>query len=74
LVANKKFGSVVVLKNNKLCSTSLKNVANKSRLVTTQDPTLTSALSMGICFGNAELVVGLQGLSNEILGAIDTID
>ncbi|MFT6992128.1 MAG: 6-phosphofructokinase 1 [Paraglaciecola sp.] len=74
LVANKQFGTVVVLKNNQLCSTSLKNVAHKSRLVTTKDSELASALSMGICFGNAELEVGLQGLSNESLGAMNTID
>jgi 6-phosphofructokinase 1 len=64
LVANKQFGTVVVLKNNKLGSTSLKNVANKSRLVTIQDPALASALSMGICFGNAELTAGLHHLNH----------
>jgi 6-phosphofructokinase 1 len=64
LVANKQFGTVVVLKNNTLCSTALKNVANKSRLVTTQDPVIASALSMGICFGNADLKTGLHNLNN----------
>jgi len=66
LVANKQFGSVVIWKNNLLCSTSLKNVANKSRLVTTQDPALASALSMGICFGNADLKAGLRSLKYEM--------
>jgi 6-phosphofructokinase len=55
LVASKHFVTVVVLKNNQLCSTSLKNVADKSRLVTTETPALASALSMGICFGNTDL-------------------
>ena len=63
LVANKQFGTVVVLKNNQLCSTSLKNVADKSRLVTTEDPALASALSMGICFGNAGLKAELHSLN-----------
>jgi 6-phosphofructokinase 1 len=62
LVANKSFGTVVVIKNNQLCSTSLKNVADKSRLVTMEAPALASALSMGICFGNAELTAGLHRL------------
>lgn len=67
LVANKDFGSVVVLKDNKLCSIPLQNVANKNKLVTTENPALASALSMGICFGNAALKVGLHGVKNEKL-------
>jgi phosphofructokinase-like protein len=72
LVANKHFGTVVVLKNNQLCSTSLKNVADKSRLVTAETPALASALSMGICFGNAELTPGLHSLKHEIPGSLGT--
>ena len=70
LVANKHFGTVVVLKNNQLCSTSLKNVADKSRLVTTEAPALASALSMGICFGNADLIPELHSLKHEIPGSL----
>jgi 6-phosphofructokinase len=65
LVANKHFGTVVVLKNNQLCSTSLKNVADKSRLVKRETPALVTALSMGICFGNAELITGLYNLKHK---------
>ena len=65
LVANKHFGTVVVLKNNQLCSTSLKNVADKSRLVKRETPALATALSMGICFGNAELITGLYSLKHD---------
>jgi phosphofructokinase-like protein len=72
LVANKHFGTVVVLKDNKLCSTSLKNVADKSRLVTTETPALASALSMGICFGNANLTPGLHSFKHEIPGSFGT--
>jgi 6-phosphofructokinase 1 len=72
LVANKHFGTVVVLKDNKLCSTSLKNVADKSRLVTTETPALASALSMGICFGNANLTPGLHSFKHEIPGSLGT--
>ena len=72
LVANKHFGTVVVLKDNKLCSTSLKNVADKSRLVTTETPALASALSMGICFGNANLTTGLHSFKHEIPGSLGT--
>jgi 6-phosphofructokinase 1 len=72
LVANKYFGTVVVLKDNKLCSTSLKNVADKSRLVTTETPALASALSMGICFGNADLTPGLHSFKHEIPGSLGT--
>ncbi|WP_293746731.1 ATP-dependent 6-phosphofructokinase [uncultured Paraglaciecola sp.] len=71
LVANKHFGSVVVLKNNQVCSTSLKYVANKSRLVTLQDPALASALSLGICFGNTELEAGLHSLNQAIPNSTD---
>ncbi|PKG99571.1 6-phosphofructokinase [Paraglaciecola sp. MB-3u-78] len=70
LVANQHFGTVVVLKNNQLCSTSLKNVADKSRLVTTESPALASALSMGICFGNADLIPELHSLKHEIPGSV----
>ena len=63
LVADKQFGTVVVLKDNQLGSTSLKNVADKSRLVTMQAPALASALSLGICFGNTELQSGLHHLN-----------
>jgi 6-phosphofructokinase 1 len=72
LVANKHFGTVVVLKDNKLCSTSLKNVADKSRLVTTETPALASALSMGICFGNADLTPALHSFKHEIPGSLGT--
>jgi 6-phosphofructokinase 1 len=70
LIANKHFGTVVVLKDNKLCSTSLKNVADKSMLVTTETPALASALSMGICFGNANLTPGLHSFKHEIPGSL----
>jgi 6-phosphofructokinase 1 len=63
LVANKQFGTVVVLKDSQLCSTSLKEVAHKSRLVTVEDSELASALSMGICFGNADLSTKLHNLN-----------
>jgi 6-phosphofructokinase 1 len=64
LVANQQFGTVVVIKNNQLCSTALKNVANKSRLVTSASPALASALSMGICFGDTDLKTCMHRLSN----------
>lgn len=66
LVANKHFGTVVVLKNNQLGTTYLKSVANKTRVVTTQSPALTSALSMGICFGNTDLKVALKNVKHGI--------
>lgn len=69
LVANKQFGTVVVLKNNQLCSASLKQVANKSKFVTVDTPELASALSMGICFGNTDLSLKLHNLKHEIPSA-----
>jgi hypothetical protein len=64
--------AIVVLKNNQLCSTSLKNVDDKSRLVATDTPALASALSMGICSGNAELTPGLHSLKHVIPGSLGT--
>jgi phosphofructokinase-like protein len=55
LVANKIFGQVVVMKENMLSSAPLEVVANKCRLVTEQDLTFTSALSLGINFGVPDL-------------------
>jgi phosphofructokinase-like protein len=70
LVANKHFGTVVVLKDNQLCISSLKNVADKSRLVKIDTPALATALSMGICFGNADLITGLYSLKREFPGSL----
>ncbi|WP_339720066.1 ATP-dependent 6-phosphofructokinase [uncultured Paraglaciecola sp.] len=71
LVANKQFGTVVVLKDNQLSCTSLKQVANKSKLVTTETPELASALSMGICFGNTHLSAKLPNLKQKVSGGGD---
>jgi 6-phosphofructokinase 1 len=70
LVEKKHFGTVVVLKNNQLCSTSLKNVADKSRLVKKETPALATALSMGICFGNADLIPRLPSLNADLCGSL----
>lgn len=55
LIANKKFGEAVISQNNILTSIPLHSVAHKTKLVTKDDFTLASALSLGICFCNSEL-------------------
>ncbi|MDP5032183.1 MAG: 6-phosphofructokinase [Paraglaciecola sp.] len=51
LVAQHKYGRVVVQQNNRLTSVSLAQVANQSRGLTLSDTTLNSALALGISFG-----------------------
>ena len=54
LVDREGFGKLVVLKNNKLSSVPLEEVAGKLRLVTVDNDMIKTALSLGICLGNPE--------------------
>ncbi|MCF2948263.1 ATP-dependent 6-phosphofructokinase [Paraglaciecola aquimarina] len=51
LVAQNKFGLVAVIQNNQMTSLPLEKVANKTRLVTTDDQTFISARALGVSFG-----------------------
>lgn len=55
LVATKRFGHAVVMKDNHLHHVALEAVANKTRTIPENDMSLLSALSLGISFGCAEL-------------------
>jgi 6-phosphofructokinase 1 len=55
LIADNKFDEAVVSINNVLTSIPLHQVAHKTKLVTCDDPTLGSAIAMGIDFGNSQL-------------------
>lgn len=51
LVASKAYGTAVVMRDNKLSSVKLQQVANKTRLVPPHDQTYLSAVALGISFG-----------------------
>jgi 6-phosphofructokinase 1 len=55
LVAAKRFGRAVVMKDNHLSNVMLKDVANKTRTIPADDMSLISALSLGISFGAPQL-------------------
>jgi 6-phosphofructokinase 1 len=57
LVAAKKFGRVVVMKDNHLNHVMLEQVANKTKMVPEDDMAMVSALSLGISFGVPGLTV-----------------
>jgi len=51
LIANKKFGRLVVLNENRFISVPIEDVAGKIRKVPQDSPLLQSAKSLGICLG-----------------------
>lgn len=53
-VVRKDFGKLIVIKNNKLDSIPLDDVAGKFRGVSTDDEMIKTALSLGVCLGNPE--------------------
>ena len=55
LVAKKCFGQAVVLRNDEVTHVPLESVAHKSKLVEPNTPEMKTALSMGICFGTANI-------------------
>lgn len=63
LVDQKKYGEMVCVKNNQLCSVPLADVANKIRTVELNDMTLLTALESGVHFG----VQGLHEQALEVL-------
>jgi phosphofructokinase-like protein len=62
LVADKRFGHVVVMQNGKLTSVKLEHVANLSRTIPADDMSLISALSLGISFGDPALSIQTDDL------------
>lgn len=56
LVATKQFGRAVVMKNNHLDSVMLEQVAHKTRLVPPDDMSFLTAISLGISFGQANIL------------------
>jgi 6-phosphofructokinase 1 len=60
LVEQKRYGQVAVMHDNEMTSFPLEKVANKTKLVTKDDQTFFSALSLGISFG----VPGLTNLKD----------
>jgi 6-phosphofructokinase 1 len=65
LVAQKKFGQVVVQQNNQLTSVSLELVANQTKTVSLSDITMKTAMSLGISFGRDDLS-GVSDLTNKM--------
>lgn len=55
LVASGQFNRAVVQKGNQLSHVALACVANKTRFIPDDDPTLGTAIAMGICFGTEHL-------------------
>ena len=58
LVINKQFNLAVIQRGNQLSEVPLDSVAHKTRNIPNDDPTLQTALSMGICFGTEALLRG----------------
>jgi 6-phosphofructokinase 1 len=52
LVAEEQYGRMVSLKNNKMTSIPIHDVAGKMRLITVDNSMIKTALSLGICLGN----------------------
>lgn len=56
LVIHKQFNLAVIQRGNQLSEVPLDSVAHKTRNIPNDDPSLKTALSMGICFGTEALV------------------
>jgi 6-phosphofructokinase 1 len=54
LIARKKFGEMVCVKDQKISSIKLKEVEGKLRTVSLEDPLISKARKMDICFGDRE--------------------
>ncbi len=67
LVAGKRYGRLVTIHDNHLSSVPLKSVANQVRKVPLDNMTLTSALAMGVCFGEPTLDAKLEGIKDMTL-------
>jgi 6-phosphofructokinase len=65
LVAQSKFGQVVVQQNNQLTSVPLEQVANQTKTVSLSDITMMTAMSLGISFGHDDLS-SVSDLTNKI--------
>ncbi len=52
LVAEEQYGRMVSLKNNKMTSIPIYDVAGKMRLITVDNSMIKTALSLGLCLGN----------------------
>lgn len=64
LVASKQYGRLVTIRDNHMSSVPLENVAHMVRTIPRDNMTLTSALAMGVCFGDPTLKVELTQLSD----------
>ncbi|WP_412973307.1 6-phosphofructokinase [Glaciecola sp. MF2-115] len=60
LVAEKRFGRVVVMRNNQTTDIPLDQAANKARSIPLDNMTLRNALSLGISFGDPDIVLPSQ--------------
>jgi 6-phosphofructokinase 1 len=60
LVAQKRFGRVVVMKNNQTTDIPLDQSANKARSIPLDNMTLRNALALGISFGDPDIVLPSQ--------------
>jgi 6-phosphofructokinase 1 len=52
LIAGGKFGEMVSIKDNKICSTPFSEIGNKLRLVPKDSSLIKKARNMGVCFGD----------------------
>jgi 6-phosphofructokinase 1 len=52
LVSKERYGQMVSLKNNKMTSIPISDIAGKVRLITVDNSMIKTALSLGICLGN----------------------
>jgi phosphofructokinase-like protein len=66
LVLSKQFGRMVVMQNNKLTSVKLEDVAKQIKTVTLDDMSMSSALSLGISFGDPSLKIPLYSVNPSI--------
>lgn len=66
LVASKRYGRMVAVRDNKLTSVKLDEVANKTRLVPRDHISIAAALAVGTSFGDPELKLPLDQLGDNV--------
>lgn len=52
MIMRKEFGNMAGIRNNKIVSVPLQEVAGKLKTVNPDDPIIMEAKSIGICFGD----------------------
>lgn len=66
LVASGRYGRMVAVRDNRLTSVKLDEVANKTRTVPTDHVSIAAALAVGTSFGDAELKLPLDALGDRV--------